>query len=112
MFKEAPSFQELQAHYGRIERAKNFPDCAYIELDMRLTSRLGADNHRLVFEEPQQSPFGQKVCEMGMPHHMAEHAQKEDKPTHLRTGDKCLGFDYAGHTFIYDRLGLREEGQS
>lgn len=80
-----------------------FPD----RLDVRITTRLGAEDRQWVLPEPQRSPLGQPFRMLRLPAHLCRGFGADAEPAFtLRTSDE-LRFSIGGVTFLYDRLGIQ-----
>ncbi len=94
-----------------IPRATPFGELVFPDrrTDERITTRLGEDDRRVVFEPPQPGPFGKLVYELRLPAWMARGAGDEPTTTVLEADGAQVLFAYGARRYVYDRLGLRAE---
>lgn len=77
------------------------------DLNERIKTRLGEGDRTIDLDVEIISPFGNKVRKLSLPSHYAPNADENATAENIITGQGKVRFDFAGKTFIYDRLGLR-----
>lgn len=95
----------------RDERSEPFGEFTFPakELGLRISSRLGEGDRRVVFEAPPTSPFGRPVRELTIPAWMAQGAEVDARPVVVAQSSEGFTFTFGGAGYAYDRLGLRAE---
>jgi len=77
------------------------------DLNERIKTRLGEGDRRIDLGEAIESPFGNKIQKITLPFHYAPKADERAAAENIIVERAGVRFDFAGKTFIYDRLGLR-----
>jgi CRISPR-associated endonuclease/helicase Cas3 len=77
------------------------------DLNERIKTRLGEGDREIDLGEDITSPFGSVIRKLTLPAHYALGAGEEVTPESINRVPGRVEFDFAGRTFIYDRLGLR-----
>jgi len=77
------------------------------DLNERIKTRLGEGDRKIDLEKEIKSPFGNKISELTLPFHYAPKADEKATAENIIVEHAGVRFDFAGKTFIYDRLGLR-----
>jgi len=77
------------------------------DLNERIKTRLGEGDRKIDLEKEIKSPFGNKISELTLPFHYAPKADEKATTENIIVEHAGVRFDFAGKTFIYDRLGLR-----
>ncbi|MFW6189817.1 MAG: CRISPR-associated helicase Cas3' [Planctomycetota bacterium] len=83
-----------------------FPD----DLDERIKTRLGEGDRRVVLQSAVRSPFGARMTELRLPAWYAPDADEDDEVENLDAAEGPVTFDFAGRSFVYNRLGLHPAG--
>jgi len=90
-----------------LPREKPFGDEEFpSDLNERIKTRLGDGDRKIDFDPEITSPFGNKIRELTLPCYYAPNAN-EAGAGNISIEEEKVRFDFAGKTFIYDRLGLR-----
>jgi len=79
--------------------------------DERIKTRLGEGDRRIVFGQAFTSPLGQRVTELTLPYWQVRGVDVDATPSGLSFNQDSLRFSLGTFRFVYDRLGLRPEGQ-
>ncbi len=82
------------------------------DLDRRITTRLGDEDHRVVFAARVPSPFGNSIAELTVPHFMVRDWRGDGAPVEATTNAQGFTFALGDTRFTYDRLGLRPAGSN
>ncbi len=88
---------------------KPFDDVQFPEDEGRIGSRLGAADRIVVFEPPQQGPFGQAVMQLAIRHHLLPRELAPDaQATRVQRLPDAAGFTFELGTtqYRYTRLGV------
>lgn len=103
------SSQARLAELGCIDCTRAFGEWSFDdgELARTIRTRLGESDRRVVFTEPQDSPFGASFCELRLAAHLAGDAADDATPQQLERSQEALLFSFGARRYRYDRLGLR-----
>ena len=77
------------------------------DLNEHIKTRLGEGDRRIDLDEATESPFGNEISKLTLPFHYAPKADEKATAENIIVEHRAVRFDFAGKTFIYDRLGLR-----
>ncbi len=77
------------------------------DLNERIKTRLGEGDRKIDLDEAIESPFGNEISELTLPFYYAPEAEEKATAENIIVERAGVRFDFAGKTFIYDRLGLR-----
>jgi len=77
------------------------------DLNERIKTRLGEGDRKIDFDTDITSPFGNVIRELTLPFHYAPDADEEATAENITIEQGKVRFEFAGKTFVYDRLGLR-----
>jgi len=77
------------------------------DLNERIKTRLGEGDRRIDLDEEIRSPFGNGISRLTLPFYYAPEADEKATAKNIIVQHAGVRFDFAGKTFIYDRLGLR-----
>lgn len=77
------------------------------DLDERIKTRLGEGDCKIDLGAKITGPFGNEIQKLTLPYHYAPDADDEATTENIVVEHGTVRFDFAGKTFIYDRLGLR-----
>lgn len=77
--------------------------------DGLVKTRLGAGDRIARFDGGIPSPFAGSVEVLSIPAWFASGAGPDEVPREVNVSGPCVGFQFGGKRFVYDRLGLRPE---
>ena len=77
------------------------------DLNERIKTRLGEGDRNIDLGTDIASPFGNEIRKLTLPFHYAPDADEKAIAENITIEPGKVRFDFAGKTFIYDRLGLR-----
>ncbi|MDX2266442.1 MAG: CRISPR-associated helicase Cas3' [Hyphomicrobiales bacterium] len=101
--------QRNQAAAQLLDWDAEWMDQSWAEPGERVRTRLGLDDRIVEFSTPVISPFGQTLPHIKLPGWMIHGADAKDEPIVAQSAEPgILTFDFAGETWIYDRLGIRK----
>ena len=77
------------------------------DLNERIKTRLGEGDRKIDLDAEITSPFRSKIQKLILPYHYVPNAAEEATAENFVAEPGKVHFDFAGKTFMYDRLGLR-----
>jgi CRISPR-associated endonuclease/helicase Cas3 len=90
-----------------VKRTEPFSDCRFpSSLEVRVRARLGEDD-RIVNIPNCPGPFGATIDRLSLPGWLVRGATDDAHAEDITAVAGTVRFSFAGHLFIYDRLGLR-----
>jgi hypothetical protein len=99
--------QKSHAGLAVLPREKPFADVKFpSDLNEHIKTRLGEGDRRVELDSPAQSPFNATFDELTLPAHYVPDADEDASAENVHAEDGRIRFEFAGETFIYDRLGL------
>ena len=105
--------QKSHAGLVLLPRDKPFEDVKFPhDLNEHIKTRLGEGDRRVELASAVQSPFGATFDELTLPAHYVPEGDEAATAENIDANGGTLRFDFAGDTFIYDRLGLHPAGAS
>lgn len=89
-----------------------FPDAVFPDDDVRVATRLGAEDRVAEFNAPLTGPFGEAVRRVTIPHWLVRGATADARPEEVQADDGTISFRFGERRYRYDRLGLAALGRS
>lgn len=97
-----------------VDRSRHYYEAAALEDTELVKTRLGNDDWTVAFEDTPAGPFGESVKTLTIPEYwMPDLGDIDDDtltPDAVENRGETLRFNVAGQHFIYDRLGMRPDG--